>query len=149
MPEEAPPTSVVVSHEEILSNATTTMADLSVEENAGYAYRSMISPADDMEDSSSSAVMLEVKSDDGDKSVPKEGEVSREISMSSGVEVGVEVAAAAEEAELATAGEWCDGTRILRFEGSPALFENTMICHRLGGRMIHRKRVMITQNALG
>lgn len=75
-----------------------------MEENAGSVCSSLIPPAVDIDGSRSSAAMLEVKSDDGDKSAPKEEEVSREISVSSGVERGVE-AAAAEEDGLASAGE--------------------------------------------
>ncbi|WP_411024151.1 hypothetical protein, partial [Salmonella sp. s58408] len=73
-----------------------------MEENAGSVCSSLIPPAVDIDGSPSSAAMLEVKSDDGDKSAPKEEQVSREISVSSGVERGVE-AAAAEEDGLASA----------------------------------------------
>ena len=53
--------------------------------------------------------MLEVKGGHVDKPVPKE-EVSREIAGRVDVDVGVEVAAVADEDELDTAGEWYDGT---------------------------------------
>lgn len=110
MPEETPPGSVAACHEETPAITATTSADLPVEDNAAYVDSSPITPAAATADGPSVA-MLEVKSDDGDKSVPEEEEVSREVSVSSGVEVGVEVAAVANEDELATAGEWYGRTR--------------------------------------
>lgn len=110
MPEETPPGPVAACVEETPAITSTTIADLPMEDNAAYVYSSPITPAAAMADGPSAA-MLEVKSDDGDKSVPEEEEVSREISVSSDVEEGVQAAAVANEDELATAGEWYGRTR--------------------------------------
>ena len=107
-PGETSSASVAACHEDTSAITTTTIADLSMEENATSVYRSPIAPSADTEDGPS-ATMLEVKGGHVDKPVPKE-EVSREIAGRVDVDVGVEVAAVADEDELDTAGEWYDGT---------------------------------------